>query len=212
MTPIVQPQGGRLVNMSLPAGQTVRAMSSGTQAYLVVATAPVNMRPLGGDFTTFNQGTGIATRTPFQYVELNNFQSYPVVVSLWVGWDTFIDKRLIVNNASQPNIAFPTYPTPNTALFINIVDLSGGAFTDINGNLWLALYRQSILISNFSSGTYNLGGYSPIGASTGTSIGIIPPAPTPVRYDVSGNFTIQTGGTPVNMVVSEIYSCIAGTV
>ena len=201
------PQGGRILNMSIPAGQTQRANGSGLQFYLVVATAPVNIRPLGGDFVNYSQGTGLNVAKSFAYLEIQNYNPYPVVVSVWVGNDDFIDKRLILANSQTPDVAFPTYPVPNAATFVNIVDLSGGSFKDINGTLWLALYRKSIIISNLSSGTYQLGGYSPTGSSTGTAIGVIPPSPLPVRYDVSGNYTINTGGS-VNMLVCEVYSSI----
>ena len=194
--------------MSIPAGQVQRATSSGTQVYLVIATAPVNMRPAGGDFVTYNQGTGVNTSQQFSFVEIQNFQSFPVVVSVWIGYDSFIDRRLILANSQTPDIAFPTYKTPNSANFVNIVDLSGGAFLDINNTQWLALYRKSIIISNLSSGSYLLNPYSPIGAGSTSGIGIIPPSPTPIKYDIAGNYTINTGGGPVNMVVCEIYSAI----
>src|SRR5271166_5142655 len=202
------PQGGRVLNMSIPAGQTQRANGSGVQFYLVVATASVNIRPLGGDFVNYPQGTGLNVAKQFAYLEIQNFNAFPVVVSVWIGNDDFIDKRLILANSQTPNIPYPTYPIANAGNFINIVDLSGGSFKDINGTLWLALFRVSILISNLSAGSYLLGGDSPTGASTGTAIGIIPPTPVPVRYDISGNYTINTGGGAVNMIVSEVYSSI----
>lgn len=208
-----QPQGGRLLNYALTAagtpGATQRATAQGTQAYFVVATAPVNARPLGGDFVTYSQGTGINAQNPFDWVELQNFQPYPIVVSIWVGFDNFIDRRLILANAQTPDVIYPTYPVPNAATFVNIVDLSGGAFKDVNGTQWLALYRKSILIFNLDTGnTYKLGGYSPTGADVGKYVAAISPAPLPIRLDIAGNYTYQTGGGNVNAIVSEVYSSI----
>jgi hypothetical protein len=201
------PQGGRILNMSIPAGQTQRAVGSGLQFYLVVATASVNIRPLGGDFVNYPQGTGLNVAKSFAYLEIQNPNAFPVVVSVWVGNDDFIDKRLILANSQTPSIAFPTYPIPGVGTFVNIVDLSGGSFLDINGVQWLALFRESIIISNLTSGsTYKLSGFSPVGADTGTAIGMIPPG-LPVRYDVSGNYTIPVGAAP-QLLVSEIYSSI----
>lgn len=206
---VLAPQGGRLLNMSIPANTTQRAVSTGTQAYLIVATAPVNMRPLGGDFVTYSQGTGVNTNLPFAYVEIENFQSYPVVISIWIGFDSFIDNRLILANEQNANIAFPTYPVPNAATFINIVDLTGGPFRDINGNLWLALNRVAIQIFNLDAGnSYPLYQYNPAGSAGTNRIAEIPPAPLPLRLDISGNFTINVGGASVNMVISEIYNAI----
>lgn len=202
-------QGGRLINLPIAAGATVRANSRGTQAYLVVATASVNMRPLGGDFVQYSVGTGINTVQPFNDVEIENFNAFGVVISLWCGFDSFIDNRLIIANASNPIIPFPTYGVPESANFINIVDLTGGAFSDINGTVWLALYRVAILIFNLDAGdTYQLYGYSPAGTAGSSAVAAIPPAPLPLRLDMSGNYTINTGGSPVNMIVSELYSVI----
>src|ERR1700744_280231 len=202
-------QGGRLINLPILAGQTVRANSRGTQAYLVVATANVNMRPLGGDFVQYGVGTGINTVKPFNDVEIQNFNAFPVVISLWCGYDAFIDNRLIIANSSNPMVAYPTYSVPNSATFVNIVDLTGGGITDINGVKWLALYRSSIQIFNLDAGnTYKLGAFSPTGADLGKYVAAIPPSPLPISLPMSGNFTYQTGGGNVNAIIPEIYSAI----
>jgi hypothetical protein len=210
-------QGGQLINVPILPGNTYRAVSQGTQAYLVVATGSVNMRPVGGqiatgNFSIYSVGTGFNTANYFDFVEVQNFNSFPVVISLWIGFDSFIDNRLILANGSNPQIIFPTYPVPLSATFINIVDLTGGPFTDVDGNLWLALYRVCILFFNLDSGnTYKLGEYSPTGADLGKYVAAIPPAPLPIRIDAGGNFTYQTGGGSVNAIISEIYSAIPAT-
>lgn len=200
--------GGRLFNVTIGAEEVYRANSRGLQAYLVVATASVNMRPLGGDFTIYSVGTGINTLSPFEYIEVENFNSFPVVISLWIGFDSFIDNRLIIANSSNPNIAFPTYSVPLSATFVNIVDLSGGAFEDLDGTIWLPLYRVAINIFNLDPGnTYKLGKYSPTGADLDEYIASVPPAPLPISLAMSGNYTYNPGGS-VNAIISEIYSCI----
>lgn len=210
-TPEAQ-QGGRLINAPILPGQVYRAVARGTQAYLVTATNSVNMRPEGGDFVQYSQGTGINTVKPFNIVEIQNFNSVPVVISIWIGFDSFIDNRLIITTASNPNIVFPTYSDPLSADYVNIVDLTGGAFEDGNGNTWLALYRIAILIFNLDAGdTFFLRTFSPTGATTGLPVAAVPPAPLPLRLDFSGNYTYNTGGGPVNAIISEIYSAIPAT-
>lgn len=201
--------GGRLTNLPIPAGATVSVNSRGTQAYLVVATANVNMRPRGGDFVQYGVGTGINTTVPFDTVEVYNFNAFAVVVSVWCGFDGYIDNRLIIANSSNPMVAFPTYSVPNSATFVNILDLTGGVITDINGVKWLALYRSAIQIFNLDAGnTYKLGAFSPTGADLGKYVAAIPPSPLPISLPISGNYTYQTGGGNVNAIISEVYSAI----
>lgn len=194
--------------MAIPAGNTVQVQSTGTRAYFVVCSAPVNARPKGGDFVLYQQGTGIDTGTViFQGVEIQNPNAVPVVISMFVGFAGFIDNRLIIADAITPNVAYPTYPVASAGTVVNIPDLSGGPFTDINGVGWYAISRNAILVFNADSGvTYNLQRANATAAGD-PSIGVIYPL-TPIQFQVSGNYRITKGGAPINVVVSEIYTAI----
>jgi hypothetical protein len=199
--------GGRIVNLPLAPGASTNVTSAGTRAYLVVATAAVNMRPGGvrtGDFTLYSQGTGIQTVNPFDWIEINNPNSVPVVISLWLGFDDFIDNRLILANATLQNITYPTQSTGTTAQIL-IPDLSGGAFFDINNKKWLALFRQAIIISNLDPATPVLLQKYGAASSSGPAVLSCPPS-LPIAHNSSGNFTI-VGGT-ASVIVSEIYQAI----
>jgi hypothetical protein len=201
-------QSGRQVSIPLAPGATVRINSAGNEFYLIIATAPVNIRPDGGDFVLYQQGTGQRqTSAQFTYLEIQNPNIVPCTISVWVGYDSFIDNRLIISNALTPTIGYPTQSSP-AATYIAIPDLSGGTFTDLNGAQWIAIQRVAILVFNTDSATtlYLQG----LGASAanGPALGVIYPL-TPVRFDVSGNYSISAGGGVIPAVVSELYIAVA---
>jgi len=205
---------GQINNLSIPAGQSVQVNQNGSNAYFVVATGAVNLRARthlsAQAYSLFYQGTGIRD-TEFSSVEVQNPNAFSVVISLWVGHAAFDDKRLILNQTATPSVANPTYPDPGSAPSTNvdIADLSGGPFTDINGNLWLALYRVMILISNLDAGVVLLVQKS---GGTGASPAILAVQPLTDRaIPVSGDYTINNGGANLNCIISELYASIPQT-
>ena len=203
---------GQVTNLSVPANTSVQINQDGTNAYIVVCSSgTIQMRARtktsAQAYSTYGAGQGFKD-TEFSSVELFNPSSVPVAVSVWVGRASFDDHRLILANQSTPSVAFPTNPTPS-ATSVNIVDLSGGPFTDINGNNWLALYRIMILISNLDSGAVLLVQKT---GGTGSSPAILAVQPLTDRaIPLSGNFTLNNGGAAVNAIVSEIYAAIPQT-
>jgi hypothetical protein len=207
--------GGQIFNLPLAAGQTITQPGSGTRAYLVIATAPVNMRARGAAYGTtsyslFEQGQGISQAgedaVPFDVVDIQNPNAVPIVISIWIGFSDFIDNRLILANATVQNIANPVYPVANAALNVQIPDLTGGSFFDINGKLWLPLYRIAIEVFNTSNADiYFLQKLGATGLADG-SIGAVQPL-TPVRFDVSGDYSIIQAAA-INAIINEIYAAI----
>lgn len=210
----VKKHGGQQYNFSIPAGQTFTQPAFGTRAYLVVATASVNMRVRGRDYgagaySLFSQGTGVGepnAAEQFDVVDIQNFNGYAVVVSLWVGYADFIDNRLILDATINKAVTYPTQPVAG-ATNINIPDISGTNFTDINGKGWIAISRVAIIISNLDTGVTLL--LQAAGASTasGPAVLMSPPG-LPVSHSSSGNFSINVGGGAINAIVSEIYQAI----
>lgn len=197
---------------TLPAGGTQPIAVVGTQFYILFTSAPILVRPSKGSFNSYNTGQGLALddENAFASLELKNNTANVIVVSIFVGFQDFIDNTLIVNNVSNPAVAFPTYPVANAAATINIVDKSGGTFTDINGNNWIAINRVAILIFNLDSGATYLIQKSGSAVSNGPAVAAIFPL-TAVRLDFSGNYTMATGGGNLNVIVSEIYQAIPQT-
>jgi hypothetical protein len=206
-----QGSGGRIVNLPLAAGATTRVNNKGTKAYLVVATAGVQMRPIGGqvgvgDFNLYSQGTGFNAVDVFDTVEFFNSNAIAIVISVWIGFDNFIDNRLILANATLQNIAYPTQPTP-TGSPIQIPDLSGGSFLDLNVVKWLPLFRQAIIINNLGTSAVLLQAYG-AATSSGPAVLVAPPG-LPIAHNAGGNYAVVGGSNTV--IVSEIYQAILAT-
>lgn len=199
-------------NQTVAPGQVLPIPCTGTQFYVLFTSAPISIRPSRGTFNAYNTGQGLRLddETAFNQIELQNTTANTIVVSVFVGYQDFIDQTLIINNVTNPNVVFPTYPTPSIAATININDLSGTQFTDINAKKWYAISRVAILIFNTDSGSTYLVQKSGSAVSNGPAIGAVFPL-TAIRLDVSGNYTMATGGGNINVVVSEIYNAIPAT-
>lgn len=204
---------GQAFPLNIPAGQSVQVNANGTNAYLIVSTAPVNLRARRQQsvqaYSLYAQGTGFE-QTEFSSVEIQNPNSAAVVCLLWVGTSNFIDKRLILNTQTIQQVAFPTYKTANSAAAVAINDLSGGPFTDINGNKWLAISRVAIIVCNVDTGVTLLLQKSGAATSSGPAVAAIYPL-TSLNLPVSGNYSLSVGGGNINVIVSEIYLAIPAT-
>jgi hypothetical protein len=215
--PGVKKHGGQQYNFAIPAGKTITQPAFGTRAYLVVATAAVNMRCRGRDygagaFSIFAQGTGVGepnAAEQFDVVDVQNFNAFAVVVSLWVGYADFIDNRLILDATINQAVTYPTQPTP-TATNIPIPDISGSQFVDINGKAWIAISRVAIIISNVSTGTTLLLQQFGSVVANGPAVLASPPG-LPIAHNSSGNFCLNVGGATIEAIVSEIYQAIPAT-
>ena len=180
---------------------------------MLSCSAEVNIRPMAagsvGFFDAHVTGTGkeFGDVNAFEQLEIQNNNAFAVVFSLFVGWDGYIDKRLIVAGNVNPAVIYPTYQTPNSAAVVNINDLSGQSFTDINGNKWYAVNRVAIQIFNPDPGVTLLLQKAGSIVANGPAVGIIYPQ-TSLRVDAGGNYCLQLGGANINAVVSEIYNSV----
>lgn len=199
--------GGRIIVVPLAALASTQLAATGSCAYLVIATASVNMRADSNDFNPYYQGTGLSSVLPFTMITLQNPNNFPIAIALWVGYDSYIDRRLILNTFSQPNVVKPLVKIPGTVGYVDIPDLSGTVFADINGNSWIAIQRVQILISNVD--TVNLALLQNFGNTvfnTGSIFAIQPL--TEIGLNVQGSYTLVQNGGTLNCIVSEVYSAI----
>jgi hypothetical protein len=201
---------GQLTNVPIAAGQSTTISGSGDMVYVAIATAPCNIRTRGSKgnstYATFTVGTGIRGQ-PFDSVDVQNPNTIPIVVQVWTGLSQYVDNRLILANASIPNIVFPTCPTPNSVANINFKDLSGGGFADANGKNWLALYRVAIVVCNVDSGaTFLVQPYGSVVAN-GPAIAAVYPL-TSWTEAISGDYCMNVGGANINVIAHEIYAAI----
>ena len=201
---------GNITNVPIAAGQSTTVAGYGQEVYIIIATAPVNVRTRGSkgssSYSLLTQGTGIRD-TDFDAVDLQNPNAVPIIVQIWTGLAQFVDNRLILANQQIPQVAFPTAPTANSLTHIAINDLSGGAFTDINGVNWLALQRLAIIVCNVDTGATFLLQKAGAATATGVAVAAIYPL-TSLNLPVSGDYSMDVGGATINCIVSEIYLAI----
>lgn len=205
-------RGSQIINNVVPAGSSVPFPATGNTFYLLAASAPLQIRPSGGSFAEYRTGTGldIVGENAFSQLELKNTTANPISFSLFVGFDGFIDNRVIVAGDISQQVAYPTYKQASTAAAVAINDLSGQKFTDVNGGQWYALNRVAIIVSNIDSGVTLLLQKAGSSTASGDSIcGIFPL--TSLNYPVSGNYSLSVGGGMINAIVSEIYNAIPAT-
>lgn len=197
------------INNIVPANSTLQVPATGTQFYVVIQSAPISVRPSGGVFNQYEQGTGLQLEeiNAFQLLEVKNDNAFPVVFSLFVGFDQYIDNRLILTNTGQQLVAFPTYPVASVAAGVAINDLAGTKFADINGGQWYALSREAIYIFNPDAGVTLLLQESGSIVAGGPAVGIIYPL-TSLRYAAQGDYSLSVGGGNINAIVSELYNAI----
>lgn len=201
-------------NLSILPGRTGTITQNGTSFEFLVQTGPCKTRTStrGKGFSPFSQypnGTG-AQGQAFDLIEIFNLSSVPIVVSVAVGDDNFINRQLVIANAQFPQIVYPTYPTVNAATSVPIPDISGSEFFDINGNKWLAIQRIAILVTNPDSATSFLIQQFASVISNGPAVIEIFPEQN-LQLPFSGDYMINTGGAPINAIVSEIYQSIPAT-
>jgi hypothetical protein len=215
--PLVRESGGRLIAIPIAAGDTVTLSQRGTEFYLVVCTGSVNIRARGknagaGDFNEYpQQGTGNKSSSPFDFIDVQNPNAFAVVLAIWVGFDSYIDRRLILVQQTQYNVVYETSPVTESSTKILIPDISGGTFTDGDGNEWLAISRVALLVSNPDTA-------ATIVLQSGLDPDTVPPFPgfyiypqTSLNIGASGDFSISVGGGDINATVWEIYNAIAAT-
>jgi hypothetical protein len=195
----------------VPAGQTLVASVPGSTFVVTYCSLAPSVRPNpSGSFNTYQMGTGLDTSEegPFVMLEVANPYAVDILVQLFIGFDGFIDHRLILDQSAFPQVAYPTYPTANAAAAVAITDKSGTKFTDINGKQWYAVSREGIYISNIDAGVTLLLQHQGSVVSNGPAVAAVYPTTT-LRYPSAGNFSLSVGGGNINAIVSEIYFSLA---
>lgn len=199
----------QIISNIVPAGGTLPMPIAGNLFYFLIATLPLKVRPQGGVFNSFSQGQGqsFSLENQFNLLELKNEAAVPVVFSIFVGFDGFIDNTLIINNAAgEVNMVYPTYATVNSAANILITDLSGTQLNDLNGNAFYALQRTAIYLSNADSAAV----FSIVNTANNKTVMLLQPLQS-LELPWRGNFRITQGGN-INAIVSETYRAIPVTI
>lgn len=219
-TVAVLPRSSRAFPVQLPAAtgtgaQLVPAeqqiIAPGSKFYVITASAQINIQPVRagniGISNPFGVGQGQPVTGGYEFLTVRNYNSFPVVALVWVGFDDFINNQMVIASTVNQAVTFPTQSLP-TSTQININDLSGTAFLDINGKKWYAIQRQAIIISNLDTGVSLLLQKAGSAVANGAAV-LLCPVAIPVEHRSGGNFTISTGGATINAIVSEIYLAFA---
>ena len=212
----------RQIPVTLPAGvpdaitgrinpQQITLTASGNKFYVISCSSPLSIQPqrAGSMGATNSYGVfqGSEVQTGFDTLIVSNPTAYPIVGIIWVGFDEFINNQLALVGTTFQNVAYPTYSAPNSAAVVNIPDLSGQPFYDINGKRWGAISRVCIEVFNLDTGVTMLLQKYGSAISNGAAVGACYPV-TPIRFDFGGNYTLNIGGGNINAVVNEIYQAI----
>jgi hypothetical protein len=200
-------QTSQTITVPVAAGTTSPVNLQGNRFYVIATNGPVNIKPYSGAssgaYNQFNtaQGTwGLANN--FTNLELQNPNSFPIIVVLWVGFDDFRNDQLTLINSQFSQVAYPTYPVASAATTIAINDLSGTIFVDINGKQWGALQRMAIQIFNLATAVNYLV-YKAGGSGVNPAIASCP-ARLPISLPIQGNYAMASGSA-IDAIVSEIY-------
>lgn len=205
-------RSSQFIRNIIPAGQTVPFPAAGTMFYVTQATAPFEIKPSGGSFNSYDIGTGLelAPVNAFEQLQIRNPSAFPIVFELFIGFDGFIDNRVIISQTTLTQISFPTYPTASAAAAVAINDLVGQKIADINGNQWYAMGRVAIIVSNLDPGVTLLLQRAGSAVANGPAVCAIFPV-TSLNLPVSGDYSLSVGGGNINAIVSEIYNAIPAT-
>lgn len=201
------------VQCTVPASGTIPLSLTGTSFYFVQTTGEIQVRPSGGIFVPYTTGTGLALDpvNAFSLLEFYNPTASAITFDAFVGFDAYIDKRLILFDPKNPQVINPVYDSSVAAANqVDVPDKSGAEFSDANGVVWIGVSRTALLVFNKSeTTTINI---RKLNASLAThpAIGAVYPLTT-VRLDASGDYSCDIEGVPatnVTGIVSEIYSAI----
>jgi hypothetical protein len=211
------------IAMSIPANSTLPQSIQGSFFYIQAASAAIEVKVGGSDFNVYAPGTGYRMpkipnpsvpgaeiQSSFALMQIRNPNDFPVAFAIFVGFGDFIDNRLIL----QQGIVFPVMKVTYTGVPpavgpIPIDDISGLEFQDQNGVDWLALNRVCFYVDNNSNSSPLLlldEDSDVTGASA--NCGTIFPSTTRT-FPVSGDFSLDNGGSTIPACVIEIYNAIA---
>jgi hypothetical protein len=213
------------ISTIVAAGNTASFPVTGDQFYLATSTGSVQIKPSGGTaggaFVPYYQGTGQVVPGGFNLLEIQNENSFDVVVQVVCSSGDFIDKRLIQNSIAQTNVLVRYSPGNWTLLGmgqyeLNLEDQSGKPITDSNGNNWIAISRVLFALQTTSGDAYiqlypagtEFFGDPILYVQSDQGSSILPPS----EFNASGGFLLLGypggAGSTKNLLVYEIYQAI----
>jgi hypothetical protein len=206
VAPVGPNRSSQVITTIIPANGSIPVFQAGKEFYLSLATAAVDIIPNKGPTSRYTQGTGLIVDDSnlFNQLQVSNPNSFSVVISLFVGFGGYVDNRTTLFNPLISNVIVPTYPTAASLGTVPILDKTGTAIVDINGNNFLALARNGIYVSNIDlASVYNICDHA-----TGLLVALAVQPQTEIVFPASGDLQISVPAGTVNAIVSEIYSAV----
>lgn len=207
------------------AGQTISISLAGTFFYLTVASGPLFVKPLGGNWVLYYSGTGQNQATGFPFLQVYNPTPNAVTYQFVAGSDnsclySFIDRRSLSDTQTPNVLCIQPWVTSLESSTKSLPDLTGLQFNDPSGKPWLAVQRVSVTIQVVASPGPPVGEILLLAAdgasllqttSTDTEVGPDPYTSPPLTLSVSGNLSATVSATSNLNGFScfEIYQAVA---
>lgn len=192
----------------IPAGGTLQIPAAGNEFYVTVTTGTIQIQPDNGVANPYDSGTGLQLdlSNSFSLLQVKNNNAFAVVFQIFVGFDTFIDRRLYINQNLTPQITIPTVALSGSTIVL-IPDL-GGSQQTVDGVKWNLIQRTSVLVGNADTGaTYILQRKtSPVTSAPFPGFPVYPL--TSLNVQSTGDFSMSAGGGPMNVYIFETYSAL----
>jgi hypothetical protein len=149
--------GGTTFSVLIGPGQSINLPCAGTQFYVVACPGQVWI-DYGQGSSPYSQGTGAQSGAPISLLRIRNPASNQTVVQVYVGYDDYVDKRL-VPLSYQPGVVIVQNPNfvasdgnPPNPNYCNFDDLSGTIQTSLtDGFKYFLVARLNLIVSNISN-------------------------------------------------------------
>ncbi len=130
-------------------GQTTCYAVSGTSFYVFSSNGTLSIQPSGGYFVEYTQGTGLMKKDGNTLTQLNvqNTGATAVTFILFVGFDEFIDRRVVLVNGPL-TAAVPVQNAATKNKGTGKTTIAGGSTDTYAGTANGSAARKSITVTN----------------------------------------------------------------
>lgn len=195
------------LKLILLPGETRPLSAPGWTFYVIAASRELFIRPDTGSENPYTSGTGLDLDQSNAFTTLqvrNPSVTEAAYIDIFIGFDSYIDKRLIYPSIYFKRILRSVYNYVDAgapAADIAVPDLSGTVITDLNGDEFFALERLLLICFNghATDGLYISSGGDevvPIFGQTG------------IQLPLTGDLEVTAAGGGGLPMISEVYNCV----
>jgi hypothetical protein len=210
-------QSSAILTLVIPAGHTNHIPYSGDKFYIIAASAAIYVQPEGQIENLYYPGTGLeATEAnTFSMLYVRNPGAAPLLIQIFVGFDSYTDKRLNLTPIQFSRVMHPVYDWVHPALSGDnpagvatkaIPDLSGTVITDGWGDDWYAINRELLYVFNSHATIAMRLGVDVVGPGS-RYLGECYPG-TALQIPMTGDIEANGAGANITGFISELYNCL----